>query len=185
MLMEEMRVGAAASTMPQSDLSVDELSVQFGDRKVVKGISASFAQGRVTALIGPTGCGKTTLLRSLNRLHDSHPNVRIGGRVMFNGNDIYERGTNVRDLRRRVGMLFQRPNPFPQSIRENVSLGPRIHGLWQRKEVAGRTEQELRDVGLWEAVGDRLHSTPFMLSGGQQQLLCLARALAVEPEVLL
>ena len=104
---------------------------------------------------------------------------------MFNGNDIYERGTNVRDLRRRVGMLFQRPNPFPQSIRENVSLGPRIHGLWQRKEVAGRTEQELRDVGLWEAVGDRLHSTPFMLSGGQQQLLCLARALAVEPEVLL
>ncbi|MFZ0995524.1 MAG: phosphate ABC transporter ATP-binding protein [Candidatus Dormiibacterota bacterium] len=185
MLMEEMRVGVATSTKPQADLSVDELSVQFGERKIVKGVSATFAQGKVTALIGPTGCGKTTLLRALNRLHDSRPNVRIGGRVMLDGRDVYERGTNVRELRRRVGMLFQRPNPFPQSIRENISLGPRIHGIWQRHEVARRTEQELRDVGLWEAVGDRLNSTPFMLSGGQQQLLCLARALAVEPDVLL
>ena len=177
-----------ASSIPQTSeatLSVEELFVQFGDRKVLKGVNGKFASGKVTALIGPTGCGKTTLLRCLNRLHDNRAGVRIDGRVLLNGDDIYDRGTNVRDLRRRVGMLFQRPNPFPQSIRENVSLGARIHGLWNRQTTPGRTEEVLRDVGLWDAVGDRLNSTPFMLSGGQQQLLCLARALAVEPEVLL
>lgn len=176
------RVGAAS---PQATLSVEDLYLQFGSRQVLKGVNADFPPGQVTALIGPTGCGKTTLLRSLNRLHDSRPGVQIDGRVLLNGEDIYQRGANVRDLRRRVGMLFQRPNPFPQSIRENISLGARIHGLWSRGEAVSRTEAILRDVGLWDAVGDRLNSTPFMLSGGQQQLLCLARALAVEPEVLL
>lgn len=166
-------------------LSVEDLFVSFGPRQVLRGISVGFAAGKVTALIGPTGCGKTTLLRCLNRLHDSRPGAQIDGRVLLDGEDIYRRSANVRDVRRRVGMLFQRPNPFPQSIRENISLGPRIHGLWSNGEVASRTEAVLREVGLWDAVGDRLDSTPFMLSGGQQQLLCLARALAVEPEVLL
>ncbi|MGC1185362.1 MAG: phosphate ABC transporter ATP-binding protein [Candidatus Dormiibacterota bacterium] len=185
MLMEDIRVVSPVADSLGPSLSVDDLFVQFGDRPVLKGVEGSFAKGKVTALIGPTGCGKTTLLRCLNRLHDSRAGVKINGKILLNGDDIYDRGTNVRDLRRRVGMLFQRPNPFPQSIRENVSLGARIHGLWDRRTVAGRTEEILRTVGLWEAVEDRLNSTPFMLSGGQQQLLCLARALAVEPEVLL
>ncbi len=166
-------------------MSVDDLFLGFGRRQVLHGVSAHFPKGQVTALIGPTGCGKTTLLRCLNRLHDSRPGVRIDGRVLLNGEDIYHRSTDVRELRRRVGMLFQRPNPFPQSIRENVTLGARIHGLWARGETESRAEAVLRDVGLWDAVRDRLSGTPFMLSGGQQQLLCLARALAVEPEVLL
>ncbi len=166
-------------------MTVEDLRVRFDAREVLHGISAAFARGRITALIGPTGCGKTTLLRSLNRLHDGRPGARISGRVRLGEEDVYDARTNVRELRRRIGMLFQRPNPFPQSIRENVALAARIHGLWSRAEVPERTEKVLREVGLWDAVRDRLSSAPFALSGGQQQLLCLARALAVEPEVLL
>jgi phosphate transport system ATP-binding protein len=173
------------ATAPLAALSVEDLFVEFGDRKVLKGVSADFAPGKVTAILGPTGCGKTTLLRCLNRLHDNRPGFRVEGRILLDGTDIYRRPSDIRELRRRVGMLFQRPNLFPQSIGENVALGARVHGLWARQEVAERTEGMLRKVGLWEAVGDRLKGTPFMLSGGQQQLLCLARALAVEPEVLL
>jgi phosphate transport system ATP-binding protein len=166
-------------------LVLEELRVSFGPRHILKGISTSFGRGKVTALIGPTGCGKTTLLRALNRLHDHRPGFRLQGKIMLDGHSIYADGTDVRDLRRRMGMLFQRPNPFPQSIAENVSLAARIHGLWPRADVRTRTEALLRDVGLWDAVRDRLGSTPFMLSGGQQQLLCMARTLAVEPDVLL
>ncbi len=166
-------------------LAVRDLRVRLGARDVLKGVSASFARGRVTAVIGPTGCGKTTLLRSLNRLNDQRPGFSFEGEIELNGANIYSRATDVRELRRRIGMLFQRPNPFPQSIRENVALAARIHGLWSRAEVPERTEKVLREVGLWDAVRDRLSSAPFALSGGQQQLLCLARALAVEPEVLL
>ncbi|HUY57281.1 MAG TPA: phosphate ABC transporter ATP-binding protein [Candidatus Micrarchaeaceae archaeon] len=166
-------------------LSVDDLFVQFGDRRVLKGVSANFVPGRVTAMLGPTGCGKTTLLRCLNRLHDNRPGFKYDGRILLDGADIYRRSSDIRDLRRRVGMLFQRPNPFPQSIAENVSLGARVHGLWARRETSERIEEVLLRVGLWDAVKDRLNSTPFMLSGGQQQLLCLARALAVQPDVLL
>ncbi len=168
-----------------SVLSVGELSVRFAERFVLHGIDVTFPVGKITALIGPTGAGKTTLLRALNRLHDLRPHVRISGKVLLHGRDIYAEDTDVRDLRRRVGMLFQRPNPFPQSILDNVRLAPRVHGMWQRKESNARAEALLRDVGLWDAVQDRLGGTPYMLSGGQQQLLCLARALAVEPEVLL
>jgi len=166
-------------------MTVQELRVRFGMREVLHGITAAFATRRVTALIGPTGCGKTTLLRSLNRLHDGRPGAQISGSVQLGTEDVYGPRANVRELRRRIGMLFQRPNPFPQSIRENVALAARVHGLWSRAESAQRTEAVLREVGLWDQVGDRLASAPFTLSGGQQQLLCLARALAVEPEVLL
>ncbi|MHB8324029.1 MAG: phosphate ABC transporter ATP-binding protein [Candidatus Dormibacteria bacterium] len=175
----------ASAAVGEGAVTIDDLRVSFGATQVLKGISASLAGGKVTALIGPTGCGKTTLLRALNRLHDQRPGFRLDGSILLEGRSIYGRGIDVRDLRRRMGMLFQRPNPFPQSIQENVALGARIHGLWQRSEVKARTEGLLRDVGLWDSVQDRLGTSPFSLSGGQQQLLCMARALAVEPEVLL
>ncbi|HUY54539.1 MAG TPA: phosphate ABC transporter ATP-binding protein [Candidatus Nanopelagicaceae bacterium] len=187
MLMEGRAVPpeGAFAAVGEAAVALDDLRVSFGATEVLKGISARISRGKVTALIGPTGCGKTTLLRTLKRLHDQRPGFHLEGSIRLEGSNIYARGTDVRDLRRRMGMLFQRPNPFPQSIAENVSLGARIHGLWARGEVKARTEGLLRDVGLWEAVRDRLGGTPFMLSGGQQQLLCMARALAVEPEVLL
>ncbi len=166
-------------------VAVSGLSVRIASREILRGISAGFARGRVTAVIGPTGCGKTTLLRSLNRLNDQRPGMRVEGEILLEGQSVYGRGRDVRDLRRRIGMLFQRPNPFPQSIRENVALGARVHGLWRREEVDRRVEELLRRVGLWDAVHDRLGSSPFALSGGQQQLLCMARALAVDPQVLL
>jgi len=184
-LSEELQVQNGVEVGAGASLSVDDLFVQFGERRVLKGVSAEFSPHRVTAMLGPTGCGKTTLLRCLNRLHDNRPGFQFDGRIMLDGVDIYRRNSDIRDLRRRVGMLFQRPNPFPQSIGENVSLGARVHGLWTRRDIPERTEAVLRRVGLWDAVSDRLKSTPFMLSGGQQQLLCLARALAVEPDVLL
>ena len=180
-----MQVGGASAGVGEGAVTLEDVRVGFGASQVLKGVSATIARGKVTALIGPTGCGKTTLLRAINRLHDHRPGFHLDGRILLEGKNIYSRGIDVRDLRRRMGMLFQRPNPFPQSIAENVSLGARIHGLWQRSEVKAKTEGLLRDVGLWDAVRDRLGTTPFMLSGGQQQLLCMARALAVEPEVLL
>ncbi len=166
-------------------VAVDGLRVRFGAREVVHGVTVGFHAHRVTALIGPTGCGKTTVLRALNRLHDGRPGVHISGSVRIGDEEVYDPRADVRDLRRRIGMLFQRPNPFPLSIRENIALAARIHGLWSRQDAAERTEAILREVGLWEAVRDRLGQAPFLLSGGQQQLLCLARALAVEPDVLL
>jgi phosphate transport system ATP-binding protein len=179
------RALAGTAGLESCAIELDDLRVALGGTNILRGVSAKLARGQVTAVVGPTGCGKTTLLRSLNRLHDCRSGFNLHGRVLLNGQDIYGRQTDVRELRRRMGMLFQRPNPFPQSIAENVSLGARVHGLWSRSEASSRTEHLLRDVGLWDAVRDRLSGTPFALSGGQQQLLCLARVLAVEPEVLL
>ena len=178
-----MEVGGQAAGTGEGAVTLKDARVGFGASQVLNGVSARIARDKVTALIGPTGCGKTTLLRTINRLHDHRPGFRLDGSIPLEGRSIYGRGIDVRDLRRRMGMLFQRPNPFPQSIQENVSLGARIRGLWQRSEVRAKTEGLLRDVGLWDAVHDRLGISPFMLSGGQQQLLCMA--LAVEPEVLL
>lgn len=159
--------------------------MRFGAQEVLHGVDATFGNNLITALIGPTGCGKTTLLRTLNRLNELVPGFQVSGRVEVGGVDIYREIKDVRDLRRRVGMLFQRPNPFPQSIKENIAIGLRTHRIVPRNRVDQEVECYLRDVGLWDAVKDKLKESPFSLSGGQQQMLCLARTLAISPEVIL
>lgn len=180
-----------AETVHQNGASTDTavavkgLTVRLGERRLLDGISVGFSGKRITAIVGPTGCGKTTLLRSVNRMHDHTSGMSVDGSVAVEGIEIYGDDVNVRELRRRVGMLFQRANPFPQSIQDNISIAPRAHGMVSRGGDAALVEQRLTEVGLWDAVKDRLHSSPFTLSGGQQQLLCLARALALSPDVLL
>jgi phosphate transport system ATP-binding protein len=166
-------------------MAVDGLRVLASGKSLLHGVSAEFASNSITAIIGPTGCGKTTLLRALNRLHETAAGISVQGSVRLGDRDIYTQVQGVRELRRRVGMVFQRPNPFPLSILENLTVGPRVHGLARRSQLKELAEQKLHEVGLWDAVKDRLNSSPFSLSGGQQQLLCFARALSVQPEVLL
>jgi len=166
-------------------VAIEGLTVKFRGTPLIDGISTLFEPNKVTAIVGPTGCGKTTLLRSINRMHDHVTGMRVSGSVVVEGVDIYGPDVNVREVRRRVGMLFQRPNPFPRSIVENVGLAPRAHGLADRGNVRELVRENLTIVGLWDAVSNRLHGSPFGLSGGQQQLLCLARTLALSPDVLL
>jgi phosphate transport system ATP-binding protein len=162
-----------------------DLTLGYGNRTVLNGITLDFAPGAVTALLGPTGSGKSTLLRTLNRMNDKITGYRRQGDVLLEGHSIWSPGIQVMALRRRVGMLFQRPNPFPMSIMDNVVSGVRAHQRTPRGELRAIAEEQLRAVGLWDAVSARLKDSPFRLSGGQQQLLCLARALAVRPGVLL
>jgi phosphate transport system ATP-binding protein len=166
-------------------VAIEGLSVKFRGTPLIDGISTLFEPNKVTAIVGPTGCGKTTLLRSINRMHDHVAGMQVSGSVVVEGVDIYGPDVNVREVRRRVGMLFQRPNPFPRSIAENVGLAPRAHGLADRGNVRELVRENLTMVGLWDAVSNRLHGSPFGLSGGQQQLLCLARTLALSPDVIL
>ena len=166
-------------------VAIEGLTVKFRGTPLIDGISTLFEPHKVTAIVGPTGCGKNTLLRSINRMHDHVTGMRVSGSVVVEGVDIYGPDVNVREVRRRVGMLFQRPNPFPRSIVENVGLAPRAHGLADRGNVRELVRENLTMVGLWDAVSNRLHGSPFGLSGGQQQLLCLARTLALSPDVLL
>ncbi len=170
---------------PANVMETHRLSLCFGSRTVLTSIDVQFARGTITALIGPTGSGKSTFLRSLNRMNDKVTGFRHEGDATLEGQSIWAPGVDLLDLRRRVGMVFQRPNPFPMSIRDNVVAGVRAHRIARGKQLDVVAEQRLREVGLWDAVKDRLHDSPFRLSGGQQQLLCLARALAVGPDVLL
>jgi len=164
---------------------VEDLSVYYGQQMALQDVTMEIREQMITALIGPSGCGKTTFLRSLNRMNDLIPGARIKGRVLLDGQDIYANSTDVVELRRKVGMVFQRSNPFPKSIFDNVAYGPRLHGVRDRRTLDRIVEESLRRAALWEEVKDKLHSSALELSGGQQQRLCIARALAVNPEVLL
>jgi len=166
-------------------MATNHLNFYYGDFLALQGVSLEFYENRVTALIGPSGCGKSTLLRCLNRMNDLIPFTRVEGQVLLDGEDIYDPDVDVVTLRRRVGMVFQKPNPFPKSIFENVAYGLRVNGVRDKDRIGERVEQSLRDAALWDEVKDRIYQSALGLSGGQQQRLCIARALAVEPEVLL
>ncbi len=161
------------------------LDFYYGEFKALEDISLDIGENQVTALIGPSGCGKSTYLRCLNRMNDLIPGTKAQGKLLLDEEDIYAADVDVVTLRRRVGMVFQKPNPFPKTIFENVAYGPRVNGIKDKEFIANRVEESLKDAALWKEVRDRLHSSALGLSGGQQQRLCIARALAVEPEVLL
>jgi phosphate transport system ATP-binding protein len=171
----------------KTDARMEARGVNFfySEKKALCNISIEILKNRVTALIGPSGCGKTTFLRLLNRMNDLIPNTRIEGTVLLDGADIYRKEVDVVELRRLVGMVFQKPNPFPKSIFDNIAYGLRINGVRDRILLAERVEQSLKKAALWPEVKDRLYASALALSGGQQQRLCIARALAVEPEVIL
>ena len=166
-------------------LSVNDLNLWYGEHQALKNISLDIPEKSITALIGPSGCGKSTFLKTLNRMNDLVPGVRITGSAQYRGEDIYAPTTDVSELRRQVGMVFQKPNPFPMSIYDNVAYGPRTHGIRNRAKLDDLVERSLRGAAIWDEVKDRLKKNALGLSGGQQQRLCIARALAVEPEVLL
>lgn len=169
----------------QAKFQVNKLKLYYGEALALKKISLSVASNSVLALIGPSGCGKSTFIKTLNRMNDLVENVKIEGEILLDGQNIYHPDTDVVMLRKRVGMVFQRPNPFPMSIYDNIAYGPRIHGLTNKKRLDELVESSLQGAALWDEVKDRLNSSAMGLSGGQQQRLCIARLLAVEPEVLL
>ena len=168
-----------------SIISVNDLRLWYGKQQALKNICVEIEPHSITALIGPSGCGKSTFLKTLNRMNDLVPDVKITGSVRYRGEDIYAPGTDVNELRRQIGMVFQKPNPFPMSIYDNIAYGPRTHGVRSRARLDDIVERSLRDAAIWDEVKDRLKKNALGLSGGQQQRLCIARALAVEPEVLL
>ncbi len=171
--------------MTELKMMIRNFSFYYGKVKALSGINMEIARNRVTSLIGPSGCGKSTFLRSLNRMNDIIPGARAEGEVILEGKNIYDGNVDVVDLRRKIGMVFQKSNPFPKSVFDNVAYGMRINGVRSKEEIARRVEQSLKDAALWEEVKDRLHESALELSGGQQQRLCIARALAVQPEVIL
>jgi phosphate transport system ATP-binding protein len=165
--------------------ALNQVNFFYGDSQALFKIDIEIVQNQVTSFIGPSGCGKSTLLRCLNRLNDLVEGARLEGRMLLDGKDIYAPDVDISDLRKRVGMVFQKSNPFPKSIYENVAYGPRLHGIKNRGQLDQIVEEGLKGAGLWEEVKDRLHASALGLSGGQQQRLCIARALAVKPDVLL
>jgi phosphate transport system ATP-binding protein len=172
-------------TPVQPHISVQNLNLYYGANHALKNISIDIPDKKVTSFIGPSGCGKTTLLKTLNRLHDSSLEVRVEGKVLLDGEDIYAKGVDVTAIRKKMGLLSQRPFPLPMSIYDNIAYGPRIHGEKDKHKLDHMVEQYLKDVALWDEVKDRLKAPASRLSIGQQQRLCLARGLAVEPEIIL
>jgi phosphate transport system ATP-binding protein len=171
---------------PTIEIEVKNLDFYYnGDVHALKNISLPIHKNNVTALIGPSGCGKTTLLRCFNRMHDLYPNHRYEGEIVFQGNNILSNGVDLINLRSRIGMVFQKPTPFPMTITENIAYGLKLKGIRNKSELAGLIERALKHAALWDEVKDKLHASAYELSGGQQQRLVIARALAVEPEVLL
>ena len=171
--------------MNNTKIIVEHLNLHFGNHHVLKDINMEIKSNAVTALIGPSGCGKSTFLKTLNRMQDLVSTVKIDGHITIDGEDIYAKEVDPILLRKKVGMVFQQPNPFPMSIYDNVAYGPRIHGIKDKKVLDEIVEKSLRDAAIWDEVKDRLKKSALGLSGGQQQRLCIARALAVEPEILL
>ena len=171
--------------MNNTKIKVEHLNLHFGNHHVLKDINMEIKSNAVTALIGPSGCGKSTFLKTLNRMQDLVSTVKIDGLVTIDGKDIYAKDVDPTMLRKKVGMVFQQPNPFPMSIYDNVAYGPRIHGIKDKKTLDAIVEKSLKDAAIWDEVKDRLKKSALGLSGGQQQRLCIARALAVEPEILL
>ena len=168
-----------------SVLSVRDLCLWYGSHQALKSIQMDIPEKSITALIGPSGCGKSTFLKTLNRMNDLIPEVKITGEVSYKGQNIFDPAVDVNELRREIGMVFQKPNPFPMSIYDNIAYGPRTHGIRNKARLDEIVEQSLRGAAIWDEVKDRLKKSALGLSGGQQQRLCIARALAVEPEVLL
>lgn len=166
-------------------MTVKNLSLWYGENQALKNINITIPEKSITALIGPSGCGKSTFLKTLNRMNDLIPIVKITGEVFYNGRNIFDKDMDVNELRRDIGMVFQKPNPFPMSIYDNIAYGPRTHGITSKVKLDEIVEQALRDAAIWDEVKDRLKKNALGLSGGQQQRLCIARALAVEPKVLL
>lgn len=166
-------------------MTAKDLSLWYGENQALKNINITIPEKSITALIGPSGCGKSTFLKTLNRMNDLIPIVKITGEVFYNGRNIFDKNVDVNELRRDIGMVFQKPNPFPMNIYDNVAYGPRTHGVTSKVKLDEIVEQALRDAAIWDEVKDRLKKNALGLSGGQQQRLCIARALAVEPKVLL
>ena len=166
-------------------ITVNDLCLWYGQTQALKNINVTIPEKSITALIGPSGCGKSTFIKTLNRMNDLIPGVRITGEVSYRGTNIFDQSVDVNELRREVGMVFQKPNPFPMSIYDNIAYGPRTHGITSRAKLDDIVERSLRGAAIWDEVKDRLKKNALGLSGGQQQRLCIARALAVEPHVLL
>lgn len=166
-------------------ITTNDLCLWYGKTQALRDINISVPEGSITALIGPSGCGKSTFLKTLNRMNDLVPDVRITGSVKYRGKDIFAPGTDVNELRRQIGMVFQKPNPFPMSIYDNIAYGPRTHGIRSKAKLDEIVETSLKNAAIWDEVKDRLKKSALGLSGGQQQRLCIARALAVNPDVLL
>lgn len=171
--------------MANSKITVESLNLHYGENHALKNVNMEIADHAITAFIGPSGCGKSTFLRCLNRMNDLVDGCRVEGKVIMDGEDIYDKRVDTTLLRKKVGMVFQQPNPFPMSIYDNIAYGPRLHGIKNKKELDDIVERSLQGAAIFEEVKDRLHKSALGLSGGQQQRLCIARALAVSPEVLL
>ncbi len=166
-------------------IQIKDVNSFYGPKQILKNVTLNFQAKTVTALMGPSGCGKCTLIRCLNRMNDLVPRFRFEGKIIYKGIDLYAKDVDIADLRREIGMVFQKPNPFPKSIYENVAYGVRIQGITNREFIDGIVEESLKRAALWEEVKDRLHESALSLSGGQQQRICIARALAVKPHVIL